>query len=129
SLDVQYYIWRDDITGHLLARELWRAAQRGVRVRFLVDDLTIKGADRKLLALGAHENIEIRVYNPVRNRGGVLRMLEMVTRSLSLNYRMHNKAWIADGRIAIVGGRNVGVEYFSASTDANFHDLDVAVFG
>ncbi len=129
SLDLQYYIWRDDVTGHLLARELWRAAERGVRVRFLVDDLTIKGKDRKLLALGSHPNIEIRVYNPVRNRGGFLRMIEMVTRSLSLNYRMHNKAWIADGRVAIVGGRNIGVEYFSASTDANFHDLDVALFG
>lgn len=129
TLDVQYYIWRDDVTGHLLARELWRAAQRGVRVRFLVDDLTIRGADRKLLALGAHENIEIRVYNPVRNRGGVMRMIEMVARSLSLNYRMHNKAWIVDGRIAIVGGRNIGVEYFSASTNTNFHDLDVALLG
>lgn len=129
SLDVQYYIWRDDVTGHLLARELWRAAERGVRVRFLVDDLTIKGKDRKLLALGAHDNIEIRVYNPVRNRRGVMRMIEMVTRSLSLNYRMHNKVWIADGRVAIIGGRNIGVEYFSASTSANFHDLDVALFG
>lgn len=63
----------------------------------------------------------------MRNRGGVLRTLEMVTRSLSLNYRMHIKMWIADGRIAIVGGRNLGVEYFSASTDAGFHDLDGAV--
>ncbi len=129
SLDVQYYIWRDDVTGHLLARELWRAAERGVRVRFLIDDLTIKGKDRQLLSLGSHPNIEIRVYNPVRNRGGFMRMVEMVTRSLRLNYRMHNKAWIADGRVAIVGGRNIGVEYFSASTDANFHDLDVTLFG
>jgi len=129
SLDVQYYIWRDDLTGHLLARELWRAAERGVRVRFLVDDLTIRGADRKLLALGAHENIQIRVYNPVRNRAGLMRVVEMVTRSLSLNYRMHNKIWIADGRIAVTGGRNVGMEYFSASTDTNFHDLDVALLG
>lgn len=129
SLDLQYYIWRDDVTGHLLGREVWRAAERGVRVRMLLDDLTIRGADRKLLALASHANIEIRVYNPVRNRGGVLRVLEMIQRSLSLNYRMHNKAWIADGRVAIMGGRNIGVEYFSASTDANFHDLDAALVG
>src|SRR5690606_40282381 len=63
------------------------------------------------------------------NRRGLMRMIEMLTRSLSLNYRMHNKAWIADGRVAIVGGRNVATEYFSASTDTNFHDLDVALVG
>ena len=129
SLDLQYYIWHDDITGRLLAREAWMAADRGVRVRLLLDDLSTKGSDRKLLALDAHPNIELRVYNPLRNRTGLFRIVEMVQRSFSLNHRMHNKAWIADGRVAVVGGRNVGVEYFDASHQANFHDLDAILVG
>lgn len=129
SLDLQYYIWHDDLTGRLLAREAWLAAERGVRVRLLLDDINAGGKDRPLLVLDGHPNIEVRLYNPFRNREGIARLLEMLQRGFSLNHRMHNKAWIADGRVAIVGGRNVGLEYFSASESSNFHDLDLLLFG
>lgn len=129
SLDLQYYIWHDDLTGRMLANEAWKAAERGVRVRILLDDIGIGEMDATLLAMDSHDNIQLRVYNPFRNRTGVMRLLEMVQRAWGVNHRMHNKAWIADGRVAVVGGRNVGVEYFSAAEDTNFHDLDVVVFG
>ncbi|MEN1957889.1 phospholipase D family protein [Luteimonas changyuni] len=129
SLDLQYYIWHDDLTGRLLAREAWQAAERGVRVRLLLDDINAGGKDMPLLVFDGHPNIEVRLYNPFRNRSGIARLLEMLQRGFSLNHRMHNKAWIADGRVAIVGGRNVGLEYFSASESSNFHDLDLLLFG
>ncbi|VXB33994.1 Cardiolipin synthase [Luteimonas sp. 9C] len=129
SLDLQYYIWHDDLTGRMLANEAWKAAERGVRVRILLDDMGIGKMDATLLAMDSHENIELRVYNPFRNRTGVMRVLEMVQRAWGVNHRMHNKAWIADGRVAVVGGRNVGVEYFSAAEEFNFHDLDMVLFG
>lgn len=129
SLDLMYYIWQDDLAGHLLLGELREAAERGVRVRMLLDDINTKGKDGALLAMVEHPNIEVRVYNPFRNRDGIGRLLEMIQRSWSINHRMHNKAWIADGRVAVVGGRNVGVEYFDAAEDTNFRDLDVALFG
>ncbi|MFC5568698.1 phospholipase D family protein [Lysobacter yangpyeongensis] len=129
SLDLQYYIWHDDLTGRLLGREAWLAAERGVRVRMLLDDMNAEGLDPGLLALDAHPNIEIRLYNPFRNRGGVLRMYELVQRVVSVNHRMHNKAWIADGRMAVVGGRNIGEEYFNAGRETNFRDLDLVLFG
>ncbi len=129
SLDLQYYIWHDDMTGRLLAREVHAAAQRGVRVRILLDDLNARGIDPQLMALDAHPNIELRFYNPFRNRQGLARLLEMVHRTFSLNYRMHNKAWIADGRIALVGGRNIGDAYFNADAEVNFRDLDLLLLG
>ncbi len=129
SLDLQYYIWKDDLTGWLLARELHAAAERGVRVRLLLDDLNAHGLDPEWLALDAHPNIQIRLYNPFRNREGAWRVVEMVQRVFSLNSRMHNKAWIADGRVAIVGGRNIGAEYFAANPEVNFRDLDLLLFG
>src|SRR5690606_6534212 len=128
-LDLQYYIWKDDLTGHLLAREAWAAAERGVRVRILLDDLNAAGLDPQWLALDAHPLIELRLYNPFRNREGAWRMLELVQRAFSINHRMHNKAWIADGRVAIIGGRNIGEEYFSAGAEVNFRDLDLLLFG
>lgn len=129
SLDLQYYIWHDDLTGRLLGREAWRAAERGVRVRMLLDDMNAEGMDSKLLLLDSHPNIELRLYNPFRNRTGPARILELVQRIFSVNHRMHNKAWIADGRVAVVGGRNIGSEYFGAGDDVNFRDLDVVLFG
>ena len=129
SLDLQYYIWHDDLVGHLLAKALYDAAERGVRVRILLDDLNAKDKDALMMALDAHPNIEIRLYNPFRNRSGIARTLELVQRAFSVNHRMHNKSWIADGRIAIVGGRNIGEEYFSARNDVNFQDLDLVVAG
>ena len=129
SLDVQYYIWHDDLTGRLLGREVWLAAERGVRVRMLLDDMNAEGMDSSLLALDAHPNLEIRLYNPFRNRGGMMRVFELVQRLVSVNHRMHNKAWIADGRMAVVGGRNIGEEYFGAGEETNFRDLDLVLFG
>ena len=129
SLDLQYYMWHDDLTGRLLALEAWRAAQRGVRVRMLLDDMNAHGLDQQMLALDAHPNIEIRLYNPFRNRSGVRRVLETLVRALRVNHRMHNKAWIVDGRAAVVGGRNIGEEYFDAASDTNFRDLDVLLMG
>ncbi len=129
SLDLQYYIWHDDLIGHLMAQELHQAAERGVRVRILLDDMNAHDKDALMMALDQHPNIEIRLYNPFRNRDGLWRLVEMVQRFLSVNHRMHNKAWIADGRVAIVGGRNIGEEYFSARRDVNFRDLDLLVAG
>jgi putative cardiolipin synthase len=100
-----------------------------VRVRMLLDDMNAEGLDPKLLALDAHPNVEIRLYNPFRNRAGAWRVLELVQRIVSVNHRMHNKAWIADGRMAVLGGRNIGVEYFSAGEETNFRDLDMVLFG
>jgi putative cardiolipin synthase len=129
SLDLQYYMWHDDLVGHLLAREVYAAAERGVRVRLLIDDINTQGLDPALLALDAHPNIEVRLYNPFRNRSGVWRLLEMVQRFFSVNHRMHNKAWIVDGRLAVVGGRNIGDEYFDAASRVNFRDLDMLLLG
>ena len=129
SLDVQYYIWRHDLTGRLLEHELMAAAERGVRVRLLIDDMSVAGRDDALLAMDAHTNLEVRLFNPARNRASaVRRALEMGLRFAGFNRRMHNKAWIADNRVAIVGGRNVGDEYFDAA-DTNFHDADLLLLG
>jgi putative cardiolipin synthase len=129
SLDLQYYIWHDDLTGRLLAREAHAAAGRGVRVRILLDDMNATGLDPQWMALDAHPNIELRLYNPFRNREGFERGIELVQRVFSVNHRMHNKAWIADGRVAIIGGRNIGEEYFAAGAELNFRDLDLLLFG
>lgn len=130
SLDLQYYMWHPDFTGNLLYDEVLRAADRGVRVRLLLDDLNVRGSRDVLAALDSHPRIEVRLFNPTRAReGSLVRGVEMVLRWLSVNRRMHNKAWIADGRVAIVGGRNVGDEYFDAARDTNFMDTDVAVIG
>ena len=130
SLDLQYYYWKDDLTGGLLARELIAAADRGVRVRLLLDDINTKGDDSTYLALDSHPNIEIRLFNPSRNRANVLRRgIEMALRAFSVTRRMHNKAWIADGRMAMVGGRNIGDAYFDAAETANFRDMDLLLLG
>ena len=129
SLDLQYYIWHDDLAGRLLALEAWNAAERGVRVRVLLDDMNAAGMDSQLLLLDGHPNVELRLYNPFRNRSGLLRGLELVQRVFSVNHRMHNKAWIADGRVAVLGGRNIGDEYFGAADEVNFRDLDMVLFG
>lgn len=130
SLDLMYYIWRRDMTGRLLAHEIIAAADRGVRVRILIDDINTRGSDRLFLALDAHRNIELRLFNPGRMREGTIaRTLELMLRAFRATRRMHNKAWIADGRLAIVGGRNIGDEYFNAAKAANFHDLDLVLMG
>ena len=129
SLDLQYYMWHDDLSGQLLALEAWRAAERGVRVRILVDDMNANGLDPQMKALDQHPNVEIRIYNAFRNRSGIRRVFETLVRALRVNHRMHNKAWIADGRVAVVGGRNIGDEYFDTSFETNFRDLDAFLVG
>lgn len=127
SLDLQYYIWHDDLTGHELADAVIRAADRGVRVRALLDDLGTNADDRKLLEISSHPNIEIRLFNPVATRR--FKKIGTVFEFARVNRRMHNKAMIADNQIAIVGGRNLGDEYFSASPTLQFRDLDVLAAG
>lgn len=130
SLDLQYYYWRKDTAGRLLMREIIAAADRGVRVRLLIDDINARGNDSIYLELDSHPNIEVRLFNPSRNRSnGIRRGLELALRAFRVTRRMHNKAWIADGRLAIIGGRNIGDAYFNAAQASNFHDLDLLVAG
>lgn len=127
SLDVQYYIWRADMTGYLLLDALRRAADRGVRVRLLLDDNGISGLDPALSALDAHRNAEVRIYNPFN-----LRRFKRVSFGFDffrLNRRMHNKAFTVDGRVSILGGRNIGDEYFGTGTNPLQVDLDVLAVG
>lgn len=130
SLDVQTYIWHDDLTGQLLAKRLVDAADRGVRVRLLLDDWDARKNQRLFATLDAHPNIAVRMFNPFASRSGVLGFAgELLGDFGRLNRRMHNKSWIADNRIAVVGGRNIGNEYFGASNEVNFVDLDFAMIG
>jgi putative cardiolipin synthase len=127
SLDSQYFIWNKDMAGRVLLERLFRAADRGVRVRLLLDDLGTMPGDRELLAIDSHPNIEVRMFNPVALRSP--RSLGMVADFGRINKRMHNKSFTADGQVSIVGGRNIGDEYFDADLKMNFADLDVAVIG
>ena len=130
SIDVQYYIWHSDATGRYLAHELLQAADRGVSVRVLLDDMDARSRDPVLVALNRHPKIQIRLFNPFATRAGVLRTLrELFSRWSRLNHRMHNKSWIMDEELAIVGGRNIGDEYFSVSDEVNFVDMDVLLSG
>ncbi|HEV7318562.1 MAG TPA: phospholipase D family protein [Ensifer sp.] len=130
SLDLQYYYWKDDLTGLLLTREILTAADRGVRVRLLLDDINAGIHDRMCIALDAHPNIDVRLFNPSRARTDRFRRgFEMAIRAFSATRRMHNKLWVADGRVAIAGGRNIGDAYFDAAELSNFRDLDVWMVG
>jgi putative cardiolipin synthase len=127
TLDVQYYIWHNDLSGTLLLEALHRAAERGVRVRLLLDDNNTAGLDRTIAALDAHPNIEVRLFNPFRWRRW--RLLSYLFDFARLNRRMHNKSFTADGAATIIGGRNVGDEYFDAGHELSFVDLDVLAIG
>ena len=127
SLDIQYYIWHDDQTGTLLYEAAWRAAERGVRVRILLDDANTPGLDATIAALDAHPNIEVRLYNPLMQRQA--RLVNFVTDFTRVNRRMHNKSFTADNQATIVGGRNIGNEYFAAGEGVAFADLDVLAIG
>lgn len=127
SIDARYYIWQRDVTGILLLDELKKAADRGVRVRLLLDDNGIPDLDLELSELDAHPNVEVRVFNPF-----VLRSPRIVTYAfdfLRINRRMHNKSMTFDGVAAIVGGRNIGDIYFDRNEEVNYFDFDVAVIG
>jgi putative cardiolipin synthase len=127
SLDLQYYIWHGDVSGRLLMKELLAAADRGARVRLLLDDNGTAGLDRELAALDRHPLIEVRLFNPFVIRAP--KAVGYIMDFSRLNRRMHNKAFIADGSAAVIGGRNVGDEYFGATTGSAFEDLDLFAVG
>lgn len=127
SIDAQYYLFHDDVTGRLYAERLLRAAKRGVKVRLLLDDMGAHRQDEFLLALDHHPNFDIRIFNPFANRK--IRALEYLYRFGLVTRRMHNKSMVVDGVVAIAGGRNIGDDYFDASPKSNFIDMDVMLFG
>ncbi len=127
SLDVQYYLYHDDLVGRLFTDQLLKAADRGVRVRLLVDDMDMGGKDLGAVVMDAHPNIEVRLFNPFsrkRSRG-----VQFLTRMGSVTRRMHNKSFTVDNQVTILGGRNIGDEYFAADPGLAFADLDVLAFG
>jgi cardiolipin synthase C len=127
SIDVQYYMWREDLTGRLLLNDLLAAADRGVRVRMLIDDNTTAGMDAVLAAANAHANLEIRLFNPFMLRK--VRLLNLLFDFRRLNRRMHNKSFTVDNQATIIGGRNIGDEYFNANQGTQFADMDVLLAG
>jgi putative cardiolipin synthase len=127
TLDVQYFLWESDATGRILGDRLVRAADRGVRVRVLIDDVNLKDRDAGIAALSAHPNIEIRVFNPFAHRGSHL--FGFLVDFDRVNHRMHNKLMVMDNALAIVGGRNMSDPYFEVDPRANFRDLDIAAAG
>jgi cardiolipin synthase C len=131
SIEVQYFIWSSDNIGILAAEALLRAADRGVRVRVIVDDLLIDAPDKSLLALARHPKIDIRIYNPKTSVGVPLqtRLLNAVTDFRGTNQRMHDKTLVVDGKIAITGGRNMAAEYFGHNHEYNFRDRDALLLG
>ena len=127
SIDAQYYMWNADLTGHLLLQEVLAAADRGVRVRLLLDDNTTAGTDDILLAVNSHANIEVRLFNPFMLRKP--RTPNYLFDLRRVNRRMHNKSLTVDGVASIIGGRNIGDEYFNAHADFEFADMDVLTVG
>jgi putative cardiolipin synthase len=131
SIEAQYFIWGTDNIGILAAEALLRAAERGVKVRVIVDDLLINAPDKALLALALHPGIEIKVYNPRHSVGTPVpkRVLNMLIDFRGFNQRMHDKVFIVDGKVAITGGRNMAAEYFDYNHEFNFRDRDALVLG
>ena len=131
SLDVQYYLFHNDKTGKLMAAELLVAADRGVRVRLLIDDIDTADKELGLAILDAHPNIQVRLFNPfhARSTHPLVRGWQAMRESVRLNRRMHNKVFIVDNQLGITGGRNIGDEYFDAKGEFSFIDLDVLAAG
>lgn len=129
SLDIQYFIWEKDPTSRLFSRRVIHAADRGVRVRILLDDLTLNGQDGEFSALASHPNVSVRSFNPWRSRTNLGRLGEYFLNLGRLNHRMHNKTVIADGHFAILGGRNIGDRYFGVWEDFVQNDLDIMAAG
>jgi putative cardiolipin synthase len=127
SLDLQYYIWHADASGRLLLDALLRAADRGVRVRLLIDDIGTSADDTDLLVVAAHPNVELRLFNPLALRSA--RTLGLLAEFERTNRRMHNKSFTVDNQMSIVGGRNIGDEYFAAREDVEMRDFDVIAVG
>ena len=129
SIDAQYYIWNSDLSGRYLARRLLLAADRGVRVRLLLDDINVGDRDAVLAALDHHPNVSIRIYNPFATRAGPGKWLSFLGEFQRLNRRMHNKTFVVDAAFGIVGGRNIGDEYFDLHAVASFRDRDLLAAG
>lgn len=131
SIDLQYYIFANDMTGHLMMQHLLAAADRGVRVRMLIDDNNFDDKDHLFEALDSHPNIDVRLFNPFQTRNPTLlsRAAQLMLEWRRLNRRMHNKSFIIDNNVAVIGGRNIGDPYFDASSDTHFRDLDVVAIG
>lgn len=131
TIDVQYFIFTADNVGLIAVDYLLRAADRGVRVRLLVDDFMVEADGKALLALDAHPNLEIRLYNPTTNIGKNLpgKLFNLTTDFRGFNQRMHNKTFIVDGQVVITGGRNIADEYFDYDHAYNFRDRDVLLLG
>jgi len=131
TLDLQYFIFRGDDTGRLLTEAVLHAADRGVRVRVLIDDGETDSGDDQITRLVAHHSIEIRIYNPFAYRGHAkfFRAVEFMFNASRLDYRMHNKLMVVDNAIALMGGRNIGDEYFQIDPKAQFADDDVFAAG
>src|SRR5215813_8088883 len=128
TLDAQYYIWSSDTTGRILASRLLHAADRGVRVRILIDDhYQTEDKDFILAGLDGHPNIEVRLFNPIMNR--FWRMLSFLADFGRVNHRMHNKLLVVDNAVGIVGGRNIGDVYFGVEKEHNYRDMDVLTTG
>lgn len=131
SIDLQYYIFNNDATGRLVTQRLLAAADRGVRVRLLIDDIGVHDEINMLNALNAHKNIKVRLFNPFHTRDPsfLSKLTQFLFDEHRLNRRMHNKSYIVDNNVAIVGGRNIGDAYFDAANDTNFRDLDLIAIG
>jgi putative cardiolipin synthase len=129
SIDAQYYIWNSDASGRYLAGQLLAAARRGVRVRVVLDDINSGGRDAVFAALAAEPNVEIRIYNPNRVRQGAWRVAGLLRDFDRVNRRMHNKSFTVDGAVTIVGGRNIGDEYFDLDPEMNFRDRELLAVG
>lgn len=137
SMDLQYYVWFGDASGQLLMARVIAAAERGVKVRLLFDDLSTmlrhmsapELRDEMLAAIDSHPNIQVRTFNAWQNRDWLGRVLEGASNFSRINRRMHNKQMVVDNRVAIIGGRNIGDEYFGMNAEFNFHDLDVLGVG
>ena len=112
SIDAQYFLLQSDLIGRLFVDQLLKAADRGVRVRLLVDDMELEGRDLGAAALDSHPNMEVRIFNPFSRKTG--RTSQLLTRFGSVTRRMHNKSFTVDNQAAILGGRNIGSEYFEA---------------
>lgn len=130
TIDIQYYIFSKDNTGLLASDFLVRAADRGIKIRMLIDDITVKAGSKELYALDSHENIEIKIYNPGVKIGTVgARIKKLVKNINKIHRRMHNKTITVDDQVAITGGRNIADEYFDFDKEYNFRDRDVLLIG
>ncbi len=127
SIDAQYYLFHNDLIGRLFIDQLRKAADRGVRVRLLVDDMDLGGRDLGAAVADSHPNMEVRIFNPFSRKTS--RITQFVTRAGSVTRRMHNKSLTVDNQVTILGGRIIGDEYFEADPDLAFSDLDVLAIG